>query len=60
MVTEEGYEATDQAKQAITDFSILYAKKLITRCAKGGKSTITLDDLRYVVSCYRVVSPTRS
>jgi hypothetical protein len=48
MLQEEGYEATESAQQALTDFSILYAKKLIGRCLKGDKVSITLEDVRYL------------
>lgn len=47
MLKEEGHEATPSAKKGIMDFSVLYAKKLISQCLKGGKGTITTDDVRY-------------
>lgn len=46
MLQEEGFEATDLAKQAIIDFSTMYAKKLISKCMRGGKTTLTLEDIR--------------
>lgn len=47
MLEEYGCTATDGAKQAISDFSILYARKLINRCLIPNKDTFTSDDLRY-------------
>lgn len=48
LLQEEGYSATTSAKQAISDFSILYARKLLHRCLAPNKDTISADDLRYV------------
>ena len=50
MLEEYGCTATDGAKQAISDFSILYARKLINRCLFPNKDTFTSDDLRYTFS----------
>lgn len=48
MLEEEGQEATQSAKQAIADFSILYARKLIRKSLFPGKNTINVEDVRYL------------
>ena len=52
MLEEEGCDANPNAKQAITDFSILYAKKLLKKCLFPNKDSINPDDLRYN-TCYQ-------
>ena len=46
MLEEEGCEATDSAKQAIADFAILYAKKLIKKSLFPNKTSIGSEDIR--------------
>lgn len=58
MLQEEGHDATQGAKQAIADFTVLYARKLIRKSLFPNKTTITLDDVRYIPS--HSATPTRS
>ena len=46
MLQEEGHQATTGAKQAIADFAILYARKLIRKSLFPNKSTINAEDVR--------------
>ena len=48
MLEEEGVTANSSAKQAITDFSILYAKKLLKKCLFPNKDSISPEELRYI------------
>ena len=57
MLEEEGCTANSNAKQAITDFSILYAKKLLKKCLFPNKDSINPDDLRYLA--FYPESPTK-
>ena len=46
MLAEEGSEATSGAKQAIADFAVLYARKLIRKSLFPNKSSINIEDVR--------------
>ena len=46
MLTEEGSEATPGAKQAIADFAILYARKLVRKSLFPNKNTVSAEDVR--------------
>jgi hypothetical protein len=46
MFEEEGVMASSGAKQAATDFAIMYARKLIRKTLTLNKNAITSDDVR--------------
>lgn len=45
-LSEENLVATDSAKQALADFTVLYARKLLRECLKPNRTNVSLSDLR--------------